>query len=229
MQPVSPAYGAGVGADDEQAATRLVYDATADAYAAAIGTQLNPDFEGPIDRALLVAFAELAGSGTRPIADLGCGPGRVAAFLGERDLAAVAVDLSPGMLAVGRVAHHHVTFVAGDLLQLPLADDALGAAVCWYSIIHTPAEHLPALFTEVARTLATRSPLLVAFQTADDERVDRPDAHGSGHPLTSYRHHVDTVERALSPAGFDVHSTTVRQPMSAREPTPQAFVLAWRT
>jgi SAM-dependent methyltransferase len=223
---VVPTYGADVGSEDRVAATRLVYDATADAYATAIGTALNPDFEGPIDRALLVAFAELVTDAAGPVADLGCGPGRVAAFLAERGLTTVAVDLSPGMLAVGRAAHPHLAFAAGDLLRLPLATAVLAGAACWYSVIHTPPEQLQALFAEVARTLTSGSPLLVAFQTADDERVDRPDAHGSGHPLSSFRHHVDTVGRALSAAGLDVRSTTVRQPTLAHESTPQAFIFA---
>lgn len=203
-----------------------MYDATADAYAAAIGTELNPAFEAPVDRALLGAFAELAGATPGPVADLGCGPGRVAAFLHQRGLQTVAVDLSPAMLAVGRAAHPSLGLAAGDLHRLPLADASLSAAVCWYSIIHTPGEHLPGLFDEVGRTLAPGAPLLVAFQTADDEQVDRADAHGSGHPLTSHRHHVATVERALAAAGFSGCSTTVRQPVFEHEATAQAFVLA---
>lgn len=46
-------------------ATRLVDDATAEAYAAAIGTQLNPDYEGPIDRALSSAGFDLRSTTVR--------------------------------------------------------------------------------------------------------------------------------------------------------------------
>lgn len=204
-----------------------MYDATAAAYAEAIGTELNPDFEGPVDRALLAAFVELAAAaGTGPVADLGCGPGRVASFLARHGLATIGLDLSPAMAGTAAAAHPHIPFGAADLRRLPLADGVLAGAVCWYSIIHTPAADLAALFAEVVRPMVAGSPLLVAFQTGDDERVHREDAHGSGHPLTSHRHHVDTVTQALVDAGAEVRSTTVRQPMSTGEPTPQAFVLA---
>ena len=103
---------------------------------------------------------------------------------------------------------------------------SLGGAVCWYSVIHTPGPQLPALLGEVRRTLAAVAPLLVAFQTADDERVDRPDAHGSGHVLSSFRHRPETVAAALAEGGLDVCSTTVREPMLEHESTRQAFLLA---
>lgn len=207
-------------------ATRAVYDATADAYAEAIGTQLDPAFEGPIERGLLAAFAEMVGTATRPVGDLGCGPGRVAAFLEGSGVVTVALDLSPRMLAVGRAAHPDLRFAAGDLQRLPLADRSLDGAVCWYSVIHTAARELQASFAEVARTLTTGAPLLVAFQTADDEQVVRPDAQGSGHPLASFRHRPETVAAALSEAELDVCSTTIREPMVATESTRQAFLVA---
>lgn len=210
----------------DRSTTRAVYDATASTYLEAIGTRLNPTFEGPIDRALLGAFAEMVRGADRPVADLGCGPGRVAAFLTDRELTTLGLDLSESMLRIGREAHPAIPFGAADLAHLPLADGALAGAVCWYSIIHTAAGGLVDVFVEVARTLEPSAPLLVAFQTGADERFERPDAFGSGHPLTSYRHHVDTVTRALSTAGFHVDSQTVRQPMPTGEPTPQAFVVA---
>lgn len=150
--------------------TRAVYDATAGAYVETIGTELNPAFEGPIERALLHAFVELVGTAARPVADLGCGPGRVAAFLARRGVAAVGLDLSPGMVAAGRKAHDDLPLGAADLRRLPLPDRSLDGAVCWYSVIHTPA--------------------------------------GEG-------------------AGFDVCSTTVREPMLPSESDRQAFVLAF--
>lgn len=212
--------------DDDRRATRAVYEATAGAYAAAIGTTLNPDFEGPADRAQLDAFAELVRGATRPVADLGCGPGRVARFLADQHVATVGLDLSESMVRIARAAHPDLAFGAGELACLPLGDRSLAGAVCWYSIIHTPVAGLASVFVEVRRTLAAGAPLLVAFQAGDGERLDRDDAHGSGRTLTNHRHHVDTVADVLDAAGFDRRRTTVRPPMSSGEPTPQAFLLA---
>ncbi len=213
---------------DHGARARAVYDATADAYVEAIGTGIDPSIEAPGDRALLTSFAEAAAVAGGTIADLGCGPGRVTALMADHGVPAVGLDLSVAMARAGRAAHPHLAIGVGDLRRLPVAASSVGGAVCWYSIIHTPAAELSPLFAEVARILVGGAPLLVAFQTADDERIDRADAHGSGLPLTSFRHHVDTVAAALSGSGFDVERTTVRPPAADHEQTDQAFVLARR-
>ena len=51
------------------------YDQVAERYAAEIAGELT---HKPFDRGLLDAVAELAGGG--PVADVGCGPGHVAAY-----------------------------------------------------------------------------------------------------------------------------------------------------
>lgn len=56
--------------------------ATYDAVARTYDTELRDELaRKPLDRALLDAFVELAGSGT--IADVGCGPGQVTRYLAE--------------------------------------------------------------------------------------------------------------------------------------------------
>ena len=217
-----------MGTTDHGARARAVYDATAGAYVEAIGTEIDPAIEAPGDRALLASFAEAAAVAGGTVADLGCGPCRVAALLADHGVPTIGLDVSEGMARASRSAHPHVAVGVGDLRRLPLATGKLGGAVCWYSIIHTPGDELEALFTEIARVAVAGAPLLVAFQTAADGRVDRADAHGSGLPLTSFRHHVDTVAAALSGGGFHVERTTVRGPSGDHEQTDQAFVLARR-
>ena len=61
---------------------RAVYDVSADAYVRFVGVEISAATEGSIDRALLYAFVEMASAANSGrIADIGCGPGRVAAFL----------------------------------------------------------------------------------------------------------------------------------------------------
>lgn len=203
-----------------------VYDAAAESYAAMIGTTLSEEFEGPLDRALLLAFAESLGPDVGIVADVGCGPGRVAAFLASRGLDVRGVDVSPAMLAVARAAHPEIPFEHGELTALPYADGSLAAVVCWYSIIHTPPGDLREAFVELERVLAGDGRLLMAFQAGDGEGVHRTDAYGTGLPLTSYRHDPDHVTRSLAAAGLGVETRTVREPELAHESTPQAFLVA---
>ncbi len=212
---------------DHVSTARAVYDATARAYVEFVGTELAAATEGSIDRALLAAFVELvAVHPANRVADVGCGPGRVAAFLAGHDIDVVGIDVSPAMLALARNAHPGIQFEEGVLTALPIADQSLAGAVYWYSIIYTPPEHLDDVCTELARVLAPRGHLLVAFQAGNGEGVHRADAYGTGISLTSYRHSPDDVVRRLTKAGLLVHGRAVREPELAHESTRQAFIVA---
>lgn len=208
---------------------RAVYDATAGTYAQLVGTELSAAFEGPVDRAFLTAFVEFVGVTGGLVADVGCGPGRVAAFLAVRGLDVVGVDVSQAMLAAARHAHPDIRFEEGQLTALPFPNRSLGGAVCWYSIIHTPPEHLDEVFAELERVLRADGHLLVAFQAGDGECVHLADAYGTGMSLTNYRHLPDQVARSLVAAGLQVHARAVRELELTHESTPQAFILARRT
>lgn len=212
---------------DHVSTTRAAYDDTADMYAQLVGTEISSAIEAPLDRALLAAFVELmADADGMPVADVGCGPGRVAGFLAAQGLDVIGVDVSRAMLAVARRAHPGIRFEEGLLTDLPVPNGSLAGAVCWYSIIHTPPEHLGAVGTELSRALALGAHLLVAFQAGTGERVQRSDVFGRAVSLTSYRHDPDEVARCLTAAGFDVRARVLREEESAHESSPQAFILA---
>ena len=65
---------------------------------------VNSDLDDrPLDRALFAAFAELVRTGGNgPVADVGCGSGRVTILLSRLGLDAFGVDLSPGMVSLAR-------------------------------------------------------------------------------------------------------------------------------
>ena len=204
------------------------YDATADLYAARIGTEITSAIEGPIDRALLAAFVEVAAPSGGLVADIGCGTGRVAAFLAAHGLRVVGIEPSSGMRTVATAVHPDLRLLPGTVHSLPAADGELAAAVCWYSIIHSPPDRLCTAFQEIGRALIEGGHLLLAFQAGKGEAVQRDSVLGRAVALTNYRHDPDHVAEQLRLAGFGVTSTTVRTADHAFESTPQAFVLAVR-
>lgn len=212
----------------ELSSTIAAYDATADIYASTIGTAISAEIEGPLDRALLSLFVELVAPSERLVADIGCGPGRVAAFLAARGLPVVGIDPSAGMLAVAAAAHPGLRFEIGNLTDLPLADASLAGAVCWYSIIHTPPARLATSFHELARALAPGGRLLLAFQSGRGEAVHRDSVHGRSVSLTNYRHDPDEIADLLGSVGLPVDTRAERE-ADGRETTPQAFLLAQRS
>ncbi len=212
--------------EDHVATARAVYDKAAPRYVQLVGTEISSATEGPIDRALLVAFIELIKRQTvLRVADVGCGPGRVAAFMTERGLDVVGVDVSQAMLAVARTAHPHIKFEEGQLDALPIEAGVLAGAVCWYSIIYTPPDRLAEAFGELTRVLIPGGYLLLGFQ-AEGEPVHRADAQGTHLPLTSYRHSLQEVADCLEDAGFKIYTKVLRAPELEDETTSQGFVVA---
>jgi ubiquinone/menaquinone biosynthesis C-methylase UbiE len=140
---------------DHVAAARAVYDASADRYVEFVGTEISSATEAPVDHSLLTAFVDLVTDGTsKRVADVGCGPGRVAAFLAMRGLDVVGLDVSAAMLSAARIAHPDISFEEGRLDDLPIDEGSLAGVVCWYSIIYTPPECLGDAFTELDRVLS---------------------------------------------------------------------------
>jgi SAM-dependent methyltransferase len=203
-------------------ATRAAYVAVAVDYGELVSTELAAK---PLDRALLAAFAEIAqAAGVGPVADLGCGPGRVTAHLHSLGLTAFGIDLSPAMIAVARRAHPGLRFDEGSMTALDLPDGVLGGIVAWYSIIHTPPERLPVAFAEFHRVLAPGGHLLLAFQVGD-ERVHHEQAYGHAVSLDAYRLPPDRVTELLGQAGLVVHARVLREP-DEPEKLQQAYLLA---
>lgn len=213
---------------DHVATARAVYDRAAARYVQFVGTEISSATEGPIDRSLLVAFVELIKrQSVVRVADVGCGPGRVTAFMAERGLDVVGVDVSQAMLSVAQTAHPHITFEEGQLDALPIETGVLAGAVCWYSIIYTPPDRLVEAFGELTRVLMPGGYLLLGFQ-AEGAPVHRADAQGTHLPLTSYRHSLREVADRLEGTGFTIYTTVLRAPELEGETTSQGFVIARR-
>ena len=212
--------------DDHVVAARDVFDAAANTYAQFVGTAISPTMECPTDLSLLVAFIELTKrQAVSRVADVGCGPGREAAFMADHGLDVIGVDVSKAMLGIASTAHPHIEFEEGQLDALPIASGVLAGAVCWYSIIYTPPDRLVESFDELARVLMPGGYLLLAFQ-AEGEPVHREDAFGTHLPLTNYRHGVKVVADRLEDTGFKVSTTVLRAPELEHETSSQGFVIA---
>lgn len=203
--------------------TRTAYDVVARAYAILI-----PDLstETVLDVAMIDDFAERCLDVQRgPVADVGCGTGRVSAHLAARGVDVFGVDLSPGMIDVARRTYPHLRFNVGAVEDLPIQDAALGGLLAWYSLIHTPPERLPAVVSECARVLKPGAWLLTAFQAGEGERVERSTAYGHAVTMTNYRHAAQHVISALETGGFNLHTQLHRSPEGV-ETAHQAILLA---
>jgi SAM-dependent methyltransferase len=209
-------------------ATRTAYDAVAADYTAEFLEELAAR---PLDRALLAAFAELVqASGPAPIADIGCGPGRVTAYLDGMGAPAFGIDLSPRMVAQARQAFPGLRFETGSMLALDLPDRCLGGIVAWYSIIHVPDDQLPRAFAEFFRVLIPGGHVLLGFQAGAEVR-HRTDMDGHAVSIDFHLRQPEQVADMLRQAGLDVRARVLREPDEDGEfpeRSPQAYMLARR-
>jgi SAM-dependent methyltransferase len=198
-------------AGDALTATSKAYDAAAESYAQLFHDTLR---DSPLDRAILSAFAELArSSGTGEIADLGCGPGHITAYLAGLGPAVFGIDASPTMIDLARQAHPRLRFEVGTMAALTIADGTLGGVLSRWSVIHTPPPEIPAILAEFHRVLAPGGHLLIGFSASD----------GPAHPAQVFDHTVapayrwwpDHLAALLRDSGLAEVARTVTRP----EPT----------
>ncbi|GLY05891.1 methyltransferase [Actinoplanes sp. NBRC 101535] len=184
--------------------TRTSYDTVADSYADMLRGHLE---DSPYDQALLNLFADLVRrSGDGPVADVGCGTGRITGFLAGLGLDVFGIDLSPGMLAAARRDHPGLRFSVGSMTDLDLPDDAVGGLLAWWSLIHVPDDAARVALGEFRRVLRAGAPLMVGFFVGDQVRF-KSEGYG-GHPMNLHVFHrpPERVAGWLVEAGFTVEA-----------------------
>jgi SAM-dependent methyltransferase len=219
-------------APQDQERVRSSYDAVVDAYVERVHDELD---NKPLDRGLLTAFAEQlrAESGAHALTcDMGCGPGHVGAFLAERGVSVIGIDLSPAMVDRARALHPGMTFEVGTMTALDVPSGRLNGIVAFYSIIHltTDAEVRTAL-DEIHRVLATGGLLLVAVHLGEhgDATVHADDMLGVSVDMDFRFFDAAGLENEINASGFVVEARLLRAPYKDVEvQTRRAYFLARR-
>jgi SAM-dependent methyltransferase len=186
--------------------TRVSYDTVALDYARLTRHLLA---DTPEERAVMALFADLVrGRGGGPVADVGCGTGRVTAHLSALGLDAFGIDLSPGMLDVARREYPGLRFVLGSMTELGLADASVAGLLAWYSLIHIPDDAIGAVLAHFRRVVRPGGPLLIAFHVGDATTL-KTEGYG-GHPMKVHVHRRrhDRMHAWLDASGFTVEEHT---------------------
>ncbi len=202
------------------------YDEVAADYAVAFGDELSGK---PFDRELLDRVAAVAGAKATPAApmcDLGCGPGQIGAYLAERGLPVVGIDLSPGMVAQARRSFPALAFEQGDMTALTRADGSFTGIVSFYAIIHLPRGRVPVALAEMHRTLVEGGELvLAAHQGEGSLHADEMLGHTANLDATLFP--LEELTGLVEAAGFAIREAHQREPYPS-EATTRLYVWATR-
>ncbi|WP_411090118.1 class I SAM-dependent methyltransferase [Streptomyces sp. 061-3] len=204
------------------AAVRESYDTVSASYFEQVKPPAKLD---PLSRGMLNVFAEMVRTAALgSVADLGCGPGKVTAYLAERQVTAFGIDLSPAMVELARSAYPDLRFSVGSMTSLPIEDDDLGGILAYYSTHHTPPTLLPVVFGEFHRTLAPGGCLMLAGHVGVGQHLRPTRAYG-GHPVSweSYLLPPDQIAELLKEAGLVLTARLVEEPSEGAERTYATF------
>lgn len=213
------------GTEVRDARVRDSYDAAAAGYALELSDELT---RKPFDSWLLDRIAAAANGG--PVADVGTGPGHVAAHLAAAGAEVIGYDLSPVMIDEARGLFPDVEFEVADLTNLmrPRAAAGWSAITAWYAFVHMAASELPAVIAGLARLLVPGGQLAFALHTgADVHHVD--ELFDAPVDLDFVLHNAAEVIDAVTAAGLVDVEWYLRSPLpDVESPTERLYVVARR-
>ncbi|WP_220451148.1 DUF480 domain-containing protein [Nocardioides dongkuii] len=214
----------GAAARDDR--VRATYGAVAATYAERFADELDGQ---PFERWLLDRVAAHAtGADGGPVVEVGCGPGRVTAYLAAAGVDARGLDLTPEMVEQARALHPGVRYDVGDLRRLMRPENATGwrAVLAWYSLIHLAESELPDALAALVRPLDTDGWLVVAVQAGAGVRRMTSWFDAEVPPLDFVQHDPAAVVALVEAAGLVDVEWYHRGPLTARgETTSRLYVV----
>ncbi len=198
------------------------YDTVAGDYVWAFGDDLE---RLPLDRSVLNEFAARLGrSGV--VLDLGCGPAQVGAYLTDRGLRVVGVDLALQMLRLALRRSPVVRLTCGDLRELPLRAHSFAGVVAFYSIHHLRRDELPEGLSEIRRVLSAGGRLLIATHLGEGEKYT---GEFLGHRIASVggtMYREPELRAALEQQSFAIENIQTRDPLDNEYPCQRVYITA---
>jgi len=193
--------------------TTQSYDESAAQFAARwFGLRLATEME---------RFSGRLGPGSR-VLDVGCGPGRDAAWLAEMGFDAGGVDLSFEMLQEGQRQGVSVPLIQADMRHLPFCKASLDGLWVCASLLHVPKDEVDAVLRELSRVVYPGH-ISVSVKRGEGEAWVEDE---EGRPRFFAYYTEDEIQLRLERNGFEVLGCWESPDQSGRS-VPWINVLAW--
>jgi ubiquinone/menaquinone biosynthesis C-methylase UbiE len=157
------------------------------------------------------------------VLDLGCGPGRQAAWLSGR-FRVVGADISIRQLALARRAAPEAGFVLADMSSLQFRPASFDAIAAMYSIIHVPREEHDGLLRDLYSFLRPGGRLF-AVLGANDWQGTESDWLGFGTEMYWSHFDADAGRKLVRAAAFTIAQSSI-EPDTGIGKGAHLFVLA---
>ncbi|MBN1963349.1 MAG: class I SAM-dependent methyltransferase [Anaerolineae bacterium] len=180
--------------DDPLQVTRQTYDANAETYA-----QINAD-SAPIQHVLDAFMRHCPG---RALLDVGCGPGRDAAYFAARGYRVCGVDLSGSMLRLARQTAPGAAFAQADMRALPFAAAVFDGVWVCASLLHLPKAQAPAAVRAFAWLARPGGIVYVGVKAGAGEALVSAPAFADGERFFAFYQEAEVVA-LLETAGLRV-------------------------
>lgn len=188
----------------------VAYDGVADEYAELFSDHISED---ATERWVVDLFGRLCrDDGNETIADLGCGPGRIAAHLAGAGNRVMGVDVSAEMIRIARGRAPQLEFRVGTMASfLAGRQGSVGNALFWYSTIHAAPGELAALLAATFAAVRPGGYVLLGFLSTADPAAAEPEPYDH-RVAAAHRYSLAVVHRRLLDAGFGVLHLGLRAP-----------------
>jgi SAM-dependent methyltransferase len=158
--------------------------------------------------------------------DLGCGTGRHAtAYLVERGLEVVGIDISPLSIEAARAELPGVELILGDMAAIDFEDASFDLVTAFYSLIHLPREEHGSTLRRIATWLKPGG-FFVASLGTRDHPASTEEAWLGVAPMFWSTWDAQTNVALLSEAGFRLITTDFETENEDGQPVTFLWVTA---
>lgn len=198
-----------------------VYSKVAEKYAEAFIHELDSK---PLDKKLYELFASKAEKNGHCL-EIGCGPGEISAYLHSLGMRITGVDKSTGMIEQAKKHNKNITFVQGDVFNLPFENNSIDGIAAPYLIVNFSGGEIKKSFQEMNRVLKSNSPLLIVFHAGFNIKLGTRNFLGRGNKMIFILHSVRKIKKILGWAMFSIEEVLIKEPYKG-EITKRAFIFA---